>query len=198
MLVTKLIEEFSTRTVLPVDVNDVVRFFVDHGIQDEIEFIGVDLDPEVLLGYAKRFTRRATPYGDPIFCTNVYYHRGASMDMKRMICCKELLAIPTPELARVKTPEEIHLQAEKIGLPPGLQDAFNDGPAANFDHLAVAQAIAVLLPLAARNLLIEPLRKGTLTLDLIARIADIPKSYVAVAMSSQWDSIYESLTLLKW
>jgi hypothetical protein len=193
MLVTKLIKEFSTRTVLPIDVNDVVKFFAENGVQDEIEFIGVDLDPDILLGQAKRFVRRDKLYGDPIFCTNVYYHRGASRDLQRIICCKELLHIPNPNWAMVKTKDEVYRQAEKIGLPPGLQDVWNDGAAVNLDRLAEFQAIAVLFPMAARNALVAPLRNGALTLDDIARIADIPKGYASVAMSAQWEDTYNAM-----
>jgi hypothetical protein len=197
MLITKLIKEFSLRTVLPVDVNDVVKFFQDKGVQDEIEFIGVDLDPEILLGKAKRFTRRDSPYGDPILCTNVYYYRGAGKDLQRMICCKELLHIANPKRSQVKTPEEIHKQAEKIGLPPGMQDAFKDGPAVNVDRLAEYQAIAVLFPWAARNILLPFLKQGKLSIDDIARMADIPKRYISVAMADLWEVSYKSILELQ-
>jgi hypothetical protein len=194
MFAYEIIKKFSVRTVLPVDVNDVLNYVITSGIQDEIEFIGVDLNPDVLLGQFKRFRRRDGVYSDPINCANIYYARSVTSDWKRFICCKELLHIADPQIAQASTPESVLRLAEKIGLPPGLQDAPNDGLQTNMDRLAEYMAVAILFPSAARSALIHSYNSGKLSLDDIARMADIPIRYAGFVMNEIWEKILPLLT----
>ena len=196
-LITQLIKEFDDRTVLPVDVNDVVAFLRKHGVQDEIEFLGVDLDADILLGQIKRFTYRKVAYGEPIFAANIYYDRNGSNAWRRMVCCKELLHMTDPEMSRAKTRQEIQRQAEKMGLPPGMQDALKEPPSVNFDRLAEYQATAVLFPWAARSALIEAYKAEKLTLDDVARMADLPRRQASFVMSELWEASHQALIELQ-
>jgi hypothetical protein len=196
MLIQKIINEFSMRTRLPVDVNDVVAFFVENGIQDEILFVGVDLDPEVLLGSIKRYRYRKTPYSDPINCANIFYRRQSEMSWQRFITCKELIHLADPEFAKSSDHKSILTLADKIGLPPGMQDAANDGLNTNFDRVAEFVALALLFPWDARNELITPFKAGNITLDEIAILADIPRKYVSFAMHESWERTLDVLRRL--
>jgi len=197
MLISKLVTEFSTRVHLPVDVNDVVSFFVSNGIQDDIEFIGVDLDEQILLGSIKRFRRRDGLYGDVVNCANIYYDRAATPDWKRFITCKELIHLADPKWAQSLDADAIMKLLTKIGLPPGMQDAANDGLNTNFDRVAEYVALAVLFPWDARSVLQAPFKSGNINLDDIARLADIPKKYASLAMHESWDRTVEVLRQIK-
>jgi hypothetical protein len=196
MRVCDLIKEFSVKETLPVDVNDAVASIKAAGIQDEIDFIGVEFDTQILHGYIKCFHRRPTVYGDPIACAHIYYHVNHESDWKRFICCKEVMHLLDPENARVKNEAQIADLAEKIGLPKEMQDPINEGHIVLTDRVAEWQAIAILFPLACRNLLRPKLLNGEININNIAKMADIPRKYVGLAMSSYWDNIHKALLII--
>jgi hypothetical protein len=193
MNIPDLIKEFSERKDLPVDVNDVLKCLKTNGNEDEIEFIGVDFDAEILLGLIRIFHIRPGVYADPVRCVNIYYHQGDSVDWQRMICCKELFHLLDPDSAHTKTSEEIGKLAEKIGLPPEMQDPTSDGIATNVDRLAEFRAAAILLPWRAREVLLPPYKSGLITAADIARLADMPRKYVGFVMSDVWDRVFPIL-----
>lgn len=194
MLAADLIRHFADREQLPVDVNDVLAALKEHGVEDNIEFVGVDLDPDILQGLIKVFHVRHTVYGEPERYANIYYHRGHSIDWQRLICCKELIHLLDPEHAHTKTAEEIAVLAEKIGLPPEMQDPLADGIAANLDRMAEFRAAAVLIPWAARELLMQPYKEGRITAADIARLADVPRKYVGFVMHDMWGAVFSRLS----
>lgn len=186
-----LIRLFSENLSLPVDVNELLPVLAQNGNDVEIEFIGVDLDPEILQGKIKIFHVREGVYADPKRCANIYYHRGHGSDWQRFICCKELLHLMDPLGAETSSMEQIDELASKIGLPEYMQDATVDGIATNIDRLAEFRAAAILLPYAAREQLLKPLAEQKLTLSDIAEMADIPRKYVGLVMSPGWNYIHQ-------
>ena len=193
MNIPELIAQFSSRKNLPVDVNDVLNCLKEHGNEDEIEFIGVDLDEEILQGLIKIFHIRNKVYGDAVRYVNIYYNRSQGLDWQRMICCKELFHLLDPKSAETKTSDEILKLAEKIGLPPEMQDPTSDGIATNTDRLAEFRAAAILLPWEARQILLPAYKAGTITAVDIARLADMPRKYVGFVMSDVWERVFPIL-----
>jgi hypothetical protein len=191
MKVSDLIAEFAGRVDLPVDVNDLLPLLAQNGHGTEVEFVGVDLNPEILQGKIKIFHLRNSVYGDTIRCANIYYHRGHSTDWQRFICCKELLHLLDPKGAETSSQEQIDELAAQIGLPQYMQDPLADGFATNIDRLAEFRAAAVLLPFAARELLLAPLSDGRLELSDIAQLSDIPRKYVGLVMGPNWPKIHD-------
>lgn len=193
MRVEELINQFAGEVRLPIDVNDILRVLRESGCDDDIEFIAVDLDTEVLQGAIKVCHVRRTMYGDPERLVNIYFHRGHSLAWQRFIACKELVHVLDPDGSRVATPEDARRLAEKIGLPPEMQDPLNDGFATNTDRLAEWRATALLFPMACRELLMPAYRDGRLKLADIARLVDIPSRYAGFVMSDGWPAIYDIL-----
>ncbi|OCC05294.1 hypothetical protein BA190_10345 [Labrys sp. WJW] len=196
MLLTRMIQHFSAVKTLPVDVNDVRDFLIANGVQDEITFVGVVFDPQIMLGQFKRFRRRTGVYGETLNCANVYYHAGAEANWQRFITCKELVHLANPEEAKSSSRESIVELVDKIGLPPGMQDAPNDGWATNVDRLAEYVAIALLLPLEARNILATAIADESIPITEadVPRIADIPPRYATIAMREWWPTSVQQLT----
>ncbi len=186
-----LVNRFRHQVHLPVNVNDVVACLREHGIDDDIAFIGVDLDPEILQGQIKIFHVRAQLYGDEKRHANIYYHRGHSLDWQRLICCKELIHLLDPVAAHTNLADEIDRLAERIGLPPEMQEPPRDGVAVNTDRLAEYRAVAILLPWEARQVLMPLYQAGKITLDDVARLADIPRRYAAFVMNEVWETFHE-------
>jgi hypothetical protein len=190
-----LIEHFSRQESLPIDVNDVLSVLLgDDGIEDDVKFIAVELDTAILRGWCKIWHERNGVYGQELTRNvNVYYVKDDPNEWKRFVCCKELMHLLDPESARTETLAEIDQLAARIGLPPELQDPMADGVQANTDRLAELRAAAVLLPLAARDILLSPLADGKITLPDIAELADIPGKYAGLVMSSIWPRVHEAL-----
>ncbi len=177
--------------------NDVLSALKAGGCEDDIEFIGVDFDTEILQGKIKVFHKRNGVYGAEVTrCVNIYYHRGHDPNWQRLIACKELLHVLDPASAHTNTVKDIELLAEKIGLPPEMQDPAGDGLDANVDRLAEWRAAALLLPLAARELLMPAFKEGKISLAQIAILADIPRKYVAFVMTDTWPTVHELLVKL--
>lgn len=193
MKTSDLINEFSSRTCLPVDVNDVPEFMRQHGIEYDIEFIGVKFDTEILQGQIKVFERHDVPYGDPISCANIYYHEEHDTDWQRFICCKELLHLLDPTSAQTSSAEDIERLAQEIGLPPEMQNPTAEGFATNVDRVAEFRAAAILLPFASREILLTKY-PGDLTLTDIAIMADIPRKWAGLVMSPGWPTIHDILS----
>lgn len=194
MKTSDLIRHFATREALPVDVNDLLPVLRENGTDDEIEFIGVDLDPDILQGKIKIWHRRDGLYGEPVRMANIYFHRGHTIDWQRFVCAKELMHLLDPPAAQTRTHDQVHELAEQIGLPEYMQDATQAGFATNIDRLAEFRAAAILLPYAAREHLLKPLADGRLSLSDIAEMADIPRKYAALVMSPGWNYIHEMFT----
>ena len=193
MTIAKLIEKFSRLAVLPVDVNAVLAEIRAMGHQDCVEFIGVDIDADVMLGKIKVFHVRNGVYSDPERHANIYYHRGLEPFWQRMICCKELTHLLDPADTHTNNIGDIDQLAERIGLPPEMQDPLEDGPETNRDRLAEWRAAALLLPMAARELLMPAYREGKINTADVARLADIPSKYAAFVMSDNWPKVHELL-----
>ncbi|MCC4254172.1 hypothetical protein LL251_17305 [Sphingobium naphthae] len=196
MSIAKLIEHFSQETALPIDVNAVLQKIRELGHdEDDVQFIGVDIDPDIMLGKIKIFYVRSG-YGDPIRYANIYYCRTLDQSWQRMICCKEVTHLMDPPALHTRNIADIDKLAEKIGLPPEMQDPFMDGPATNRDRLAEWRAAALLLPFAARELLLQPYSAGRISIQDIARLADIPSKYAAFVMSDRWPQVHDILSRL--
>lgn len=191
MNTSDLIAKFASKIELPVDVNDLLPILSTNGHETDVEFIGVDLDPEILQGKIKIFYFRDPPYSEPRRFANIYYHRGHGTDWQRFICCKEILHLLDPPGAETSTADQIDELAAKIGLPEYMQDPLADGFATNTDRLAEFRTAALLLPFAARELLLQPLADDKLTLGDIAKLADIPRKYVGLVMSERWPAVHE-------
>jgi hypothetical protein len=64
------------------------------------------------------------------------------------------------------------------------------------DRIAILHAVAVLLPLATRNLLLPKLHDGKITLDEIAELVALPRPCVTVAMGDNWGATHRSMISL--
>ncbi len=70
---------------------------------------------------------------------------------KRLVVCKELLHLLDPDFNRVNNEEDFKKLTDNIGLPPEDQDPTKDGPKTVSDRIGIYKAVAVLFPLAARD-----------------------------------------------
>jgi hypothetical protein len=191
--INDLIRQFSTRTILPVQVEDVAAALVAAGIADEIYYFwNIEMDTGVLKG---AITHWEYPAGDGKTkrVVDIETARSLPLPEKRLVQCKELLHVLDPATFQVNTREAAFGLVQKIIIPPEFQDPFTDGHLANSDRVAILHALAVLFPFACRELLMKPLAEGKLSLQQIAEFADLPVEYAAVVMSETWPTVHQMM-----
>lgn len=189
----KLIDFFSSFTVLPVNPDDVRDQILSYGIKDEIEFVGVDLGQRVMLGAFHQYVDKSVVYGDPILRVDIYYDRALSREWKRVVCCKELLHILDHSTSKAAT------RSDCENLVAGMASMKMDGPfsaekaQAWSDQLMLFYAMAVLFPWDARNVIYEDYRRDPSKLGAIAKAADLPEIVVTFVLSDNWPKLYASV-----
>jgi hypothetical protein len=173
-----------------------VRDFTVSGrlaVKSRIMFYGVDLDIEVARGLLHEYAEPATGLLLPGPCADIYYDRRQPIEWQRLACCKELLHTLDPEQYKITTPERAKRLIEQIALPPGLENIKTDGGDVWGDRLMDIQAVAVLFPMAARNILLKAYQEEKLSSTTIATLARLPERYVRWVMSDQWERLYPQI-----
>lgn len=189
--VSALIRTFAGRHKLPVEVDEVVAALRARDIQDEIYYFwDSGINTGILNGFIQHWDYET---GNGLQrCADITYARSTN-DQERLVCTKEMLHILDPERALVSSDPAIEALMEKIILPPDLVDYESDGIHALTDRVAVAQALAVLFPFAARAVLLEPYRTKKIDIDVIAELAELPPKYVSAVMNDNWESTHALL-----
>jgi hypothetical protein len=113
--------------------------------------------------------------------------------MERLVCCKEMLHILDPEYVKSKTVAQVEDLISQIILPPEFSDPQTAGIDSNWDMIGIAHAIAVLMPMAAIEILRPALVAGHISIVEIAEIAELPLFAVSVAMGDRWPTIHAGL-----
>jgi hypothetical protein len=196
MRVRNLIIKLDERETLPVEVDDIVDYLREQQIKDEIDFVGVDVNTEVLRGAIKHYVLPGLAYGEPTFCAEIYYDQTQGNDWVRLVCCKELLHILDPDALKVRSKADFLKLVEKIVLPAEFQDPIKDGAKVMSDRIATYLAVAALFPWGARTILMPAYREGKLSIEDIAVVADLPLRYVALVMSDEWVEIHKIMTTM--
>ena len=201
MKVRDLIEAFADHDHFPIKPQDISRLLMAAGIEEEIIFIEVDIDTSILRGFIVQTTE---PRG--IYDSNgngniskIYYGIGQSFEWQRLVCCKELLHILDDPLRRLSTQDQVTGLIKKMALPPQFQlgdDESEDGIQALFDRIGALQAVAVLFPMAVRELILPKYAEGLIADDEIVGIVGIPERYVRIVMSEFWPRIHKSVCSL--
>ena len=186
-----LIAYFSKKTRLPVDLNEVKDWLLQRSYQDEINFLPSDLDTGVIRGFLKRVRRK---YGWDIETrdiSNIYYDQSQGADWINLVVAKELIHIL--DAARCSTKEEYEKLRKSLALPNDLKNMLSSPDFALMDKLGSIPAAAILLPLAARELLLPAYEAKVLTDEIIAELAVIPIQHVRSVMSSDWPDVHAIL-----
>ena len=189
----RLIEAFKDSTVLPVDLNQAKEWLLQKGIQDEINFIGVELDPEgAIRGFLKRYRRQNGGWDiNPSEVSDIYYEKRQGLDWQHLVCAKELLHIL--DAACVTSKEAFNKLTQSLTLPNDLRHLLEDPDFALVDKMGTAPACALLLPMAARDLLLPSYTAGQITALEIAKLAVMPVEHVRTVMSDIWPEIHAIL-----
>lgn len=194
MQVKKLIAEFSTKEKLPIELKEVEKALRANGVEADEEiyyFYDVELPPDSFAGFVHS---EKIPFGADdwrLLHTITYAKMGEPME--RLVCCKEMLHILDPDYLKANTIETVNRLISEIILPPDFTNFVNNGAHANSDMIGIAHAIAVLMPLAAIEILRPALKAGKISIERIAEIAELPIFAVSAAMSDPWPDFHAHL-----
>lgn len=194
MKARQLIEFFSMMTNLPVDVNAVADHICDNGIEDIINFVGVDYDPGILRATLARYVRQTGVYAEVEHRADVYYSTIQTIDWQRLVCVKEMIHLLDGHEFLSNTRENVDKLIEKIVLPFDLRgDIAEEGWGVWSDRLTEYIALTILFPYEARAVLLEKYRSGVLTDDDIAQLVCLPLRYIKFIMSEHWEEVYKAI-----
>jgi hypothetical protein len=187
----RLIEAFEQETVLPIDLNEARKWLLKEKIQEEIEFVPTELNPEgVIRGFVRRYKAHRGGWSiEPIRVSDIYYDTRQSIEWQNMVCAKELLHIL--DGACIGDKDKFEALTQRLSLPNDVQHMLEDPDFAFVDKVGTVPASALLLPLAAREVLLPPYKKGVLTAADIAGQAVMPVEHVRTVMSDIWPRVYE-------
>ena len=190
MGVKRLIEQFENETKLPFDLNRAKAWLLDNAVQNEINFIPVELDIGIIRGFLKRHKAHRGGWDpEPQLVSNIFYATNQEIEWQNLVCAKELLHIL--DGACVTTRAELKRLTQRLTLPNDLQHLLSDPDYVKIDRFGTAPASALLLPMAARNALLESYNKGLITAAEIAKQAVVPIQHVRTVMSESWAELYD-------
>jgi hypothetical protein len=184
-------ESFAAHTKLPVKLRDVRDFILEREVVVRIERYETDLDPSILRGGLHRYYELAPPYCERPMVARIAYPRDASEGVQRLIQVKEMLHILDPGDATSPTKKDVE---DFIGDLLVEEAEKEIGLAAKEDHLKLLNALCILLPRDALDIIRPVYKRGDLTVEQIAAEARLPASYTRAALSDQWRDIVESIT----
>lgn len=187
----KLIDEFSSRTILPVEIDHIVEYLQTSGIKDEIYFFDSGRNAEVLKGTIMHWEYQARGWTYKV--ADIHTPASLSIEQKRVVQAKELLHILDQRIDRVNTPEDVEKLIVDMALHHSEIDWNAVSDAARSDHGGLLYALPVLFPAAARELLLPKLEAELITIDQISEIAALPKTFVQFIMSPLWASVYDGM-----
>lgn len=187
----KLIAQFENTEDLQVDLNAVAEWIKAAGIRHEIEFIGVELDISVIRGFLHRYRYHEGGWSDPKYAADIHYARNQPPEWINIVLAKELIHIMDGDVCTKKA--EFDNLVRRLALPKELKVLLADPAYAIADKFGDAFAAALLLPMAARNLLLPAYSEQALTDADIAKLAVMPIKYVRMVMAPEWEAAYEMM-----
>lgn len=193
-LIHKVVEFFSCFTVLPVDPDEVADHVRSYGIQDEIEFVGVDIDIRVIRGALHHYSYHPSAYAAPRLCADIYFDRSQPREWRRLIAVKEVLHLLDHSVSKTTSVADCEKLISALSSYNATSSEFDIVSVhAITDLMMLYFAIAVVFPADARDIVYGPYKEGHLSLDEIRIWADLPMEVVALVMTDEWPSISNKL-----
>ena len=145
MSLYNLIAHFKDCIELPIKVDDVRRWIIDNGFQEEIIFNPTDSNPAILKGLTVQYITRDTVYGDPKRVTLITYPLKLNSCWERFVCCKEMIHILDSKESRTASSEEINDLTLSLTSP---NENRTTSPALIADESAIISSLRVLAPIS--------------------------------------------------
>lgn len=186
---TSIYEHFSTQTLLPVRLKDIQQCILNLGVADRIERYPCKTTNS-LVGLFQSYYELAPPYGERPLIVRIGYPAGASEGAQRLVQAKEMLHCLDAQAARSPTEAAVSELVDDLLFEAAEREI---GLPAQVDHLNFLNALCVLMPLAALDIIRPVYKAGDLTLQQIADEAKLPPAFVKVTLTDEWRAFAKSM-----
>lgn len=190
----RLVQEFEDRKDFPVYLNEVRDAVIRLGVIDRIAFKGVDIDQNILRGICYRYHFTPAPYAVKEERIDVLYANALEPDWRRLVVTKELIHTLDKPGHSITKEDEVSELVRRMARRPELRDPMNWHEAS--DRVALFQALGILFPFGARDLIRDKYNEGVVTDEMIAHRAGIPHQFVSFLMSDDWTQMYDGFMRL--
>jgi hypothetical protein len=189
MSARKVSQHFDGVGKVPVDIKDVLKWINAHLMDEVINIHGIDISADSLNGGIVSQTMPQKPHPNsavrPWKQHTIAYRTQLSMEMQRLVVCKEVLHVFEPPSVRTNDQLKVLALAEALMVKNGGEPG--EGQAAALaDNISKWNAVTVLFPFGYWEECFKAHKEGAMTLDEIADALEIPRSYVAVTMTDGW------------
>ena len=182
----KLINEFSAREVVPIEVDHIEEYLRATGIKDEIYFW--DEETNFLKGTIVHWEYVTQGWTRKV--VDIYTEKSLPPEEKRLVQAKELLHILDSRIDRASTLEDVERLTEEMAAHPSEQNGYHT----NSDREAVLLVLPVVFPMAVRALFLPLLQRNLINIDWIADKVALPKTVVSfVMLDERWPPVHESM-----
>ncbi len=190
-----IIDHFSCYTRLPVKLADIAAHIIETSSVDVIYRYAVDVKPEIIRGIFRLYHHKPPYAVEGQTVAEIIYSKHLGPFEARFVQCKEMLHAFDDDDHMTSRMEQVVQLAEDIIVPFGVLMKLQGLPSRQLisDKGTEFIAVAALLP---RDFLdeIRPLYKdGRVTVAQIAQLAQVPSSYVRLALRDDWEELISSL-----
>ena len=187
----EIIEFFSCLSRLPIRIDDVREHALELGGVDEIRFHETEMDSALVQGVHRMYEEMVN--GERKRVAEIIYSADLSKERRRIVCCKEILHIFDRESRTAESKEAVDSLIEQIVIPfsPGVYGTTSNS--ANSDYLGDYFALLVLLPRDALHQIRPKYEAGEVSVEDVARLAQIPIGFARLGLSDIWRQVAEKV-----
>lgn len=164
------------------------------GMSDHVTFKAVDIEKDILRGICYRYLYTPAPYAPQEARVDILYASSLDRAWQRLVITKELVNTLDNGRHSTSTEEAVEDLIARMSRRPELREPMTWAEAT--DRVALFQALGILFPWSARQLLVEKYRDGLISDEMIGHRAAIPDVFIGYLMSSDWDSSYHDFMRL--
>jgi hypothetical protein len=186
---TTIYQHFAKQTLLPVKLSDVHAYIIGIGAVSRLERHAC-VTKNSLIGIFQKYYELAPPYCERPLIVRIGYPNNASEGAQRLVQAKEMLHALDPDEATSPTKSAVEKLVDDLLLEAAEREI---GLPAQVDHLNFLNALCVLMPLAALDIIRPAFKAGKRTVDEIAAEARLPPAFVAATLTDEWRKFAEKL-----
>lgn len=179
---SSIYDHFRQQTRLPVRLDEIQQFILGKGVVERMERYACKTKNS-LIGIFHSYYEVAPPYCERPLIVRIGYPQDAGEGAQRLVQAKEMLHALDPDAARSPTEAAVDKLIDDLLIEAAEREI---GLPAAVDHLNFLNALCVLMPLAALDIIRPAFKAGNVTVDQVAAEAKLPPSFVKVTLTDEW------------
>lgn len=197
---SRVLGRLSTKTLFPIDPNEVAEMLCGLTPIDCFRFIKVDIDDNVLKGgfvNSKLMAALPSLYGEALNVACIFYSKHLSKSWERFCIIKEAMhGIDPKGISTITSPEHLISLVDHLSLTRDvLYTKFVKGITEEtikpiVDTMGDWRALLVMVPEKEREQVLGAFHRHEMTIEQIAEYFEIPKHYASAILDNDfWDFI---------